>query len=911
MLVVSMTPDEIRNRFLEFFRGKDHKIVQSIPVVPQEDPTLLFVNAGMNQFKDVFLGTGSRSYTRAANTQKCIRVSGKHNDLETVGRDGYHHTFFEMLGNWSFGDYFKEEAIRWGWQFLVEECGLPPERLYATVFGGEKKAGLAPDEEAEVLWREVTDIPKDHVMRCGKEDNFWEMGSTGPCGPCSEIHIDLGPGQCDNPDHAKDGSDCGVNGGCARFIEIWNLVFIQYNRLESGKLEKLPARHVDTGMGFERLTETLRVLGSMKNNEPFNFSNYNTGLFTPIFKELHEITGLAYAPDMDLRKLVAYRVIADHIRALCISIADGIMPDRKMRGSVLRSLLRRSARFGRQVLEIREPFIYRLVDPVAEIFEGIFPEVQQRKNHIKLVVEAEEKSFARTIERGMGRFHKLIEKTRSEKKAGELDGFEAYRLYHQDGFPKDLIEQMAGEEGFTINEDEWKKAEDEHKKASESDAMGYKFDIEEIKGIAATEFLGYWENDETGKNGMEAEASILKLIGNEALVLDRTPFYSESGGQIGDNGVIEGQGFRFKVHDTGKIGDIAIHYGELETADLGSLPDKVLAKVDEVRRWDTAANHTATHLLHWALRKVLGEHCTQQGSLVHPDYLRFDFTQHTRVTAQQLREIERLVNAGIAENSRVSISIESIEEAKKKGAMALFGEKYGETVRVISVGDFSRELCGGTHLKRTGQAGYFKILSETAVQSGVRRIVAITRAKAVEESLKERDILHSAARTLSCGPAEVPAKLEAMQDRIRELKKNAASGAGARDDMEETIRQKRDIAIKIGGVDVYLPAITIELDKAGVGQVADSLRQKYAPSAGILFGHSGGNITVIVFASKSLVKERGIHCGHILNAATAKIGRKGGGRPDFAQTGWRVADNINLQEFTDAVKAEFKKILEP
>ena len=904
MLDLIMTPDEIRNRFLEFFRGKDHKIVKSIPVVPQGDPTLLFVNAGMNQFKDVFLGTGTRSYSRAANTQKCIRVSGKHNDLEAVGRDVYHHTFFEMLGNWSFGDYFKEEAIRWAWQFVIDECGLPPERLYATVFGGEKESGLAPDEEAEALWRETTSIPKDHVMRFGKEYNFWEMGFTGPCGPCSEIHIDLGPGQCDNPAHARDGSDCGVNGDCGRFIEIWNLVFIQYNRLESRKLEKLPARHVDTGMGLERLVETLRVVDQIKNNEPYHFSNYNTGLFTPIFKALHEITGLAYAPDMDAVKLTAYRVIADHIRALCISIADGIMPSNKMRGSVLRSLLRRSARFGRQVLEIKEPFIYRLVDPVAEIFAGIFPEVEQRRNHIRLVVEAEEKSFACTIERGMGRFYELVEKTRTEKEAADLDGFEAYRLYHQDGFPRDLVEQMAGEEGFAINEDEWKKAEYEHKKASESDAMGYKFDIEEVKGIAATEFVGFWEKDETGGSGMEAEAAILKLIGNEAIVLDRTPFYSESGGQIGDRGVIEGRGFRFNVRDTGKIGDIAIHYGELEKADLGSLPDKVTASVDEARRWDTAANHTATHLLHWALRKVLGEHCTQQGSLVRPDYLRFDFTHPARVTADQLQEIERLVNARISENSRVSISVEPIEEAKKKGAMALFGEKYGETVRVISVGDFSSELCGGTHLKRTGQAGYFKILSETAVQSGVRRIFAVTRAKAVEESLKEREILRSAAKTLSCGTAEVPAKLEAMLDRMKELKKQASKSTVSGD-------EKEPVAIMIGDVKFFKPTPTLSFDKAGIGRIADNFKQKYGPLTGILFGRSGDNIYAVIYASKSLVKDRGIHCGHILNAAVEKFGRKGGGRPDFAQTGWRVADNINTDEFTDVVIDEFKKILEP
>jgi len=898
-----MKPDAIRELFLDFFRRKGHKIVPGIPVVPHGDPTLLFTNAGMNQFKDVFLGTGTRSFSRAADTQKCIRVSGKHNDLEVVGRDGYHHTFFEMLGNWSFGDYFKKEAIAWGWEFLVKDCGLPPGRLHATVFGGDDALGVKPDEEAESLWASETGIDRGRIHRFGREDNFWEMAAAGPCGPCSEIHIDLGPSACDNPAHARDGTDCGVNGGCGRFIEIWNLVFIQYNRLEDGTLEKLPKRHVDTGLGFERLVEVMRLRDELIAGKALLFSNYNTELFTPIFEVLRDITGIPYAPDMDPKKLVAYRVIADHIRALCVAIADGIMPDKKKRGSVLRSLLRRSARFGRQTLGVMDPFIHRLVEPVAGIYAGIFPEIGQRRSHIRLVLEAEEKSFARTVERGIGRFRALVDRTRSTR---ALDGHEAFRLYHQDGFPKDLIEQMAREEGFVLDEEGWTRAEEEHRKVSESGALGFQFDLEEIKGLGATEFLGYWETGKAGKDGTEAPASILRVIGNEAMVLDRTPFYAESGGQVGDTGLIEGEGLRFAVRDAGKIGDITVHYGDLEEADLTHLPGKVTARVDGMRRRDTAANHTATHLLHWALRTVLGGHAAQQGSLVRPDYLRFDFTHPKGTTPEEIEEIERLVNRRVAENHGVEIAVKPLSQARSEGAIALFGEKYGEVVRMISIGDFSRELCGGTHLQRTGQAGYFRILSEASVQSGVRRIVAVTRSRAVEHSLRERSILHALAKKLSTSPDGLEAKIDALTAQLRELRKEAAAGKGRTEG--DLARQLAESALEVGGVRLVLRG-DLALDKEQLGQIADALRQAHGPAAGAVAGLKDGNVSVTVFSSGSLAEQKKIHCGRILRTAAEKVGKKGGGRPDFAQTGWKESEGIDLRAFLDAVKAQLLELL--
>ncbi|MHC5040463.1 MAG: alanine--tRNA ligase, partial [Planctomycetota bacterium] len=550
------TAKGIRDSFLEFFRGKDHTIVASAPVVPGDDPTLLFTNAGMNQFKDVFLGTGSRSYTRVADTQKCIRMSGKHNDLEEVGQDTYHHTFFEMLGNWSFGDYFKAEAIAWAWEFLVEWVGLDPGRFFVTVFEGSEKMGVPPDDEAVDLWLTQTAIPRERILPFGMKDNFWEMAATGPCGPCSEIHYDLGEAACD-----CGGGKCGVNTGCGRYYELWNLVFIQFNRIDENHLQPLPANHVDTGMGFERLVAVANGY----------VSNYDTDLFRTIFEALSEITGKAPTDSKPVE--TAFRVVADHVRAMCAAIADGAMPDKKSRGSALRSLLRRAARFGRTVLEMEDPFIHRLVPVVGGIFADVFPEIRERDEHIRLVIENEEKSFAQTIDRGLARFQSLAAVSK-ESGSSLIDGEKAYDLLQQDGFPKDLIEQMAREGGLTVDAQGWERAREKHRAASSGGvAEAFKFDLTELEGLPPTAFLGYWEREEAEGAGTVSQGKVLRIIGNRAVVLDRSPFYAESGGQVGDTGMIEGESFRFRVDDTGKVGDIIVHYGELEKGDLSRLPD--------------------------------------------------------------------------------------------------------------------------------------------------------------------------------------------------------------------------------------------------------------------------------------------------------------------------------------------------
>jgi alanyl-tRNA synthetase len=870
---------KVRSLFIEFFEGKGHHVLPSAPVVPHGDPTLLFTNAGMNQFKDIFLGTRTAPHPRVVDTQKCIRVSGKHNDLEQVGRDSTHHTFFEMLGNWSFGDYFKAEAIEWAWEFLVEAFGLPGDRLWATVFGGDEELGLPPDEEAEGLWPARSGIPAGRVLRFGRRDNFWEMGATGPCGPCSEIHVDLGPGACDDPAHASDGSDCRVNGGCSRFVEIWNLVFIQHNHLEDGRLEPLPARHVDTGMGFERLVALDAILDGLAGSGPLVFSNYATDLFLPIFQGLEAICGVRYAPDMDARHLTAFRVVADHVRALCIAMADGVMPENKGRGSVLRSLLRRASRFGRQVLGIGEPFLHALAPRVADAFGDVFPEVGQRIDHIQLVIRAEERSFGRTVDRGIDRFAKLASGVKG-RGVRTLDGREAYRLYHQDGFPRDLIDQMAREHDLVVDEEGWRTAEAEHRKASEGETEKPAVDVKDLEGLPATGFV--YPEQERGWTSIEA--SIVRLIGTDVLVLDRTPFYAEAGGQVGDRGVIEGGGFRFEVTDTARSGAIILHFGTLEQGDLSRLPERVTARVDVRRRADIAANHTATHLLHWALRRVLGEHATQQGSLVRPDHLRFDFTHPRVMTQGQIEEVERLVNARIVRDVPLEIAWDDLETARRGGVTALFGEKYDERVRVVRIADISAELCGGTHCERTGQIGYFRIDLESAVQVGVRRIVARTRGHAVEKAIEERRILAGAGRALSVGPEGLVDRIEALREQVKDLKRKDQEASRL------TIRDARERMVEsfetVEGVKVLVDVLE-GADRAQLGSLADALRSGKDPVAGILAGVIDDTVAVLAFASRKLADDGRVNCSRIVKAVGEVAGARGGGRPDFAQTGWQ------------------------
>ena len=612
-----------------------------------------------------------------------------------------------MLGNWSFGDYFKKEAIQWAWQLLTQVWEIPKEQLWATVFAGDEQDGLPADEETAQLWQNETQVASEHILRFDKKDNFWEMGDTGPCGPCSEIHIDLGPELC----QCQDKSQCGVNSGCPRFIEIWNLVFIQFNRQEDGSLLTLPARHVDTGMGFERLVAIIQG----KN------SNYDIDVFTPIIGEIANITGHSYRDD-NQAVAVAFRVVADHIRALCCCFADGALPGNSGRGYVLRRLLRRAARFGHQHLGMEQPFIYKLVPVVAEIYHNIFPEISQRQQHVQLLVKSEEESFAQMLTRGIHLFNGLVEEVKQQQ-SQIIPGEKAYQLYHQDGFPRDLVDLMAREHGLGVDDPGWEKAEQEHKERSRGDQVGQIVSAAELEGIPATQFVGY------GK--FECSASMLKLVDQTCLILDRTPFYAEAGGQVGDTGIISGKSFKFSVKDTQKFGDIYLHLGEIVEYDPTRLPRRVTAYVDRARRRRIMANHTATHLLHSALRKVLGEHVTQQGSVVAPDRLRFDVSHPQKISAEDLVRVEQMVNSLIYENIKVRKSVQNLEVAKKKGAMALFGEKYGDRVRVVQVGRHSTELCGGTHVYFTGDLGCFQITGESSVQAGVRRIEAVTRDGAI------------------------------------------------------------------------------------------------------------------------------------------------------------------------------------
>lgn len=879
------TQFEIRKDFLDFFRGREHTILPSAPVVPMDDPTLLFTNAGMNQFKTIFQGTSTPVHVRVADTQKCLRVSGKHNDLDEVGRDTSHHTFFEMLGNWSFGDYFKAEAIEWAWQFLTETCGLPKESLWATYFGGDAKEGLEIDRETRELWPDKAGIPTSQVLPFGRKDNFWEMGDTGPCGPCSEIHIDLGEAFCSMK--GVPGHTCAVNAGCGRFIELWNLVFIQFDRKKDGTLTRLSKNHVDTGMGFERLLAVVQK----------TYSNYDTDLFSPLFHALKEITGADYgkgSQDSD----TALRVISDHVKALSFAIADGAVPEKKGRGSVLRSLLRRAARFGRQVLDMKEPFIYRLPKIVAEIYDPVFPEVGQRLDHIERIVREEELAFAETIDRGLSRFSSLAQSMKESGKT-ELDGFEAYRLYHQDGFPRDLIDQMAAEHNLTVDEKGWTKAECEHRERSKGEAKEELFDLNELHGLPATEFVGYWERGEAGGKGTECQASLLKILGREALVLDRTPFYAESGGQVGDTGIIDGDPaggghFSFKVCDTKKIGDYIIHYGEITAGDTSSLPSAVNACVDRRRRSSIAANHTVTHLLHHALHRVLGPHALQQGSLVHPDYLRFDVTHPQAITSEELLAIETIVNENIYDNAPLSIKVTSLTEAKREGVIALFGEKYGESVRVIDIGGYSKELCGGTHCELTGDIGSFYITAETSSEAGVRRIEAITQRSTVEQFQSDRYLLKKLSTALHTNQRELPEKVESLVKEIKELKKMRAQ-EGMKD--VKGLREELLAGAFDAGTAKIVTSFREELSPEQLGALADELRSGAEPVCGLLIAGEKEKLVVIGFASKDLVDRHKVSAGAVVKEVSSMLGGGGGGRPDFAKGGGK-----NIDKVPDALK---------
>jgi len=861
-----MKASEVRQSYLDFFQERDHKIVPSSPVVPQDDPTLLFINAGMNQFKDVFLGTGTRPYTRAADSQKVIRVSGKHNDLEEVGHDTYHHTFFEMLGNWSFGDYYKEEAILWAWELITKIWGLPKQKLWATVF--------REDDEAEALWKKVTDITHSHILRFDEKDNFWEMGETGPCGPCSEIHIDLGEGYCDKK-HIK-GHRCTVNGGCSRIIELWNLVFIQYNRDDSKTLKTLPHKHVDTGMGFERAVAVLQN----KN------SNYQTDLFIPILDTVSELTGKSH---QDKTLLPTFRVIADHIRALTFSITDGAIPSNEGRGYVIRRILRRAARYGRN-LGMHEPFMYQLVSAVIDVMGEAYPEIAERAQHTTLVIKAEEERFNEVLDRGIEIFNEISEKTQKQDQK-IIPGDDVFRLYDTYGFPVDLTRLMAKEKNLDIDEKGFeteleKQRERARQAGSFADDSGE--DWKDVTTGPDSKFLGY------ESTASQAKIRKVKRYGDKvSVLLDKTPFYGESGGQVGDTGEITGETFHIQVEDTQKQGDRIVHVGKLSQGEKIE-GHTVSVQVDVQKRLSTARNHTATHLIHKALRQVLGDHVNQAGSLVSPDRMRFDFTHFEAMTPDQIEKVEKIVNEKVRDNMPVHKFVTSFKEAKEKGATALFGEKYGDEVRVVQIDDYSIELCGGTHLNATGQIGYFRILKEEGIAAGVRRIEAVTGESADTLLRQEKRILSGLSNQLKCREDQVKDRVSALLEERKELEKRIRKlqSSSSSTDMDTLLSHAKNV----DGIQVVTSTVDVD-DIESLRLMGDRLRNGLKSGVGVLGAVMGEKVNFLCVVTDDLIQEKRLKAGEIVREAAKVAGGSGGGKPHLALAGGK-----DVSKLDDALK---------
>ena len=857
-----MTSKKIRQQFLEFFKNKDHRIIESAPVVPYDDPTLLFTNAGMNQFKDVFLGQGARDYKRATDTQKCIRVSGKHNDLEEVGRDTYHHTFFEMLGNWSFGDYYKKEAIIWAWELLTDIWKLPKERLWATVY--------RTDDESFDIWQNETDINPEHILRFDKKDNFWEMGEVGPCGPCSEIHINISD-DYNNPKL--------VNAGVPECIEIWNLVFIQYNRDKEGKLHDLPEKHVDTGMGFERVCALLQD----------KKSNYDTDVFMPLITKVSELSGIKYASDSSKSEdnMIAMRVIADHIRTLTFAIADGATPGNEGRGYVLRRILRRAARYGRK-LNLDDPFLHKLVDVVIEGMADVFPEIKTNQENIKKIVKAEEVSFNAALDRGIELFEQISDKAKKEAEAKDvkpiIKGEDVFKLYDTFGFPVDLTNIMAEEKGLTIDEVEFEKLmnmqKERARKSTKNRLESANVNVENLDGFdlsstGQTQFTGYTELDTQVKIiGLKHEDKISLLI------FDKTPFYVEAGGQIDDNGKIVIDGISFEIFDIKKIDDKVVHYVKNPEKVDFKIGDEVELKVSEERRWDIMRNHSATHLMNAALREVLGSHVQQSGSYVGPERLRFDFTHYQKLSKEEIDTIEKIVNQKI----RKSIEMENhrdtpFEEAKKMGAIMFFGDKYGDKVNVVQFSDFSMEFCGGTHVKNSSQIGLFKILSESSIASGVRRIEAVT-GQGVEEfiSLQEDKI------------NEANDYIVELNNERRKLEKKIA---------ELSLTEKLDVISGIinspseaGNVKIFKGRVNASnMDE--LKSMGDELRNKMKSGVGVLISTFNEKVGIVCVVSDDLIKDKNIKAGDIVGTVAKSVGGGGGGKPHLATAGGKDISKID------------------
>ena len=890
-----LTSNEIRSRFISYFQEHDHKFIRSAPVAPLDDPTLMFTNAGMNQFKDIFLGLKQPEAKRAANSQKCIRVSGKHNDLEEVGIDTYHHTFFEMLGNWSFGDYFKEDAIKWAWELLVDVYGIDPKKLWATYFEGDAKDGSKPDNEARDLWLKHTTLPPERVQPFGKKDNFWEMGATGPCGPCSEIHIDLGASRCDM--QHIDGHVCAVNAGCARYIELWNLVFIQFNRQSDGKLERLKANYVDTGAGLERIASVLQN----------KHSNYDTDLFMPIIAKIEKLSGAKYTSKLDNKTDNAFRVIADHIRSLTFSITDGVTPSNEGRGYVMRRVLRRGARFGR-VLDMHKPFMYKLVDVLVENMGQAYPELKQRAEFVADVIKAEEASFGKTLDRGLELFATATQAATDKTLSGE----DAFKLYDTFGFPLDLTQLLAREGGLEVDTarfDELMQAQRDRARAAQKTGS-LAMDLSGVE-LPTTDDLTKYHSDACDVNILGwIDASGYNTKGTlpnaekVALVLSQTCFYAESGGQIGDGGTVTTTSGKFAVDNTERIADCVIHHGQVVSGSI-AVGESGEACVDK-KRDDITKNHTATHLLQWALQEVLGDSVHQQGSLVSDEYLRFDFTYPKALTDEQTADVEKMVRDRIAQGCRVTCAVMPIKQAQKIGAMALFNEKYGDEVRVVAVGAddaakinqaFSREFCGGIHVKNTSEIGGFKIVREESISAGVRRITALTGKGLTGYLLERNKVVDQLSKMLSAPVDQIVAHVTKLMDENKALNKQLKSASKqAGSDAVSQAKQMLEKAETIGETAIVVG----DLGDVAVEQVrsaADAVKKK-APSAAIVFGSSQGKDKVMLLATVTddLIK-KGLKAGDIVKQIAPIVGGGGGGRPQMAQAGGK--DPAKLSEALD------------
>lgn len=861
-----MKANEIRQAFLDFFAEKQHKIVASAPIVLRNDPTLMFTNAGMNQFKDYFLGNQTPVASRIADTQKCMRVSGKHNDLEDVGLDGTHHTMFEMLGNWSFGDYFKDEAIAWSWEFLHKRMGIPADRLYATVFGGDKAENLASDEEAREFWKRH--LPTERILDGDKKDNFWEMGDTGPCGPCTEIHVDT---RSDEERAKVDGASL-VNVDDSGVVEIWNNVFIQFNRKADSSLESLPAKHVDTGMGFERLCMILQN----------KTATYDTDIFTPLISFLEKETGYKYgfSYGAEAKSDMAMRVISDHIRAVAFTIADGQLPDNGGAGYVIRRILRRAVRYYYSFLDVKQPLLHKLVPVLVKEMGASFPELKAQEGQIAKIIESEEKTFLNTLENGLKRFASL------ETTDGQISGQDAFELYDTFGFPIDLTRLLAREQSLTIDETGFKSALEVQKKRSRKDAEKEVGDWQTVTE-GEVQFVGYDQLEVEGTQVLKYRTVVVKKKNQYQIVLAETPFYAESGGQAGDRGELIVDGQSLKVVDTQKENDLIIHI-------VSRLPDnlsgKVLARVHAQRRAATSQNHTATHLMHAALHQIVGEHALQKGQNVDNNRLRFDFSHYQKVTDEELVAIEKMVNEKIRQNIPLDERRDvPIAEAKEMGAMMLFGEKYGEAVRVITFEEgFSQELCGGTHVPATGEIGLFKIVKEDSVAAGIRRIEAVTAAGAeayINEQLQELNDVRNLLKS-----NDLVKGISNLQEDNKNLKREvekllAAQASNLKGDLKQKFEERNGIN--------FLAARIPLSDAGAVKTLAFQLEKETENAFILLASENAGKPLLTLMINQDLAKAKELNAGQIIRELAREIKGGGGGQAHFATAGGKDASGLD------------------